>query len=207
MTEEKINNIVIDIIIEFIKATQKGENRNERIINYIDENKKDYTIYNTKYLLGQIVRQYKISKDKIHVSKAARELWDKLTTQNIFEFEYDEIVVCDNIKKDYIEVNLYKGAAKIPHSTKQIFMNEKIIFNDVFHREHTITIHDIINEMLKLRDKELNYTNISNILDKIHICYLLKSEDRSIKKGKSRGLEYLEVVEKYYKPNGIEVIE
>ena len=49
-----------------------------------------------------------------------------------------------------------------------------------------------IDELLAL--PEYSYEAIENVLNKIYICKMLKSEDRSIKSKKNRSTDYREVV-------------
>ena len=62
---------------------------------------------------------------------------------------------------------------------------------------------DIIEELLNL--PEYDYTSIKNVLDKIYICKMLKSEDRAIENKKKRSLDYREVIVFDYKKAGIEL--
>ena len=56
------NNVVLDIIIEFVKAVKGAK---KEIVSVV--NGKEYKIKAAGYLLGQIIRQYNIPEDLINL--------------------------------------------------------------------------------------------------------------------------------------------
>lgn len=57
-------------------------------------------------------------------------------------------------------------------------------------------------------DEEI-YNEIDAILDKIYVCYMLKTEDRKLNKisKNNRSDNYLDVINNEYKKAGIEIAE
>lgn len=185
---ETQKNEVLDIIIIFVKACKKDKEH-----SFIEDNGKK--IWSAHYLLNQILRQYYIDDNHILVSKKAQELWTEITNESsIKKFSYRNSVVAKTNKK----INTYKGASSIPELS-EIRINEKFVWNDIFHDEHTIPISVIIKELCNL--KELDYESVGKVLDKIYICKMLKEEDRKIIQKHDRPASVIEVVEKIYNPN------
>ena len=63
---------VLDIIIAFVKAI--------KIYRLDDGNE---CIWSPKYLLGQILRQYRIGDDKFLLSVAAKNMWSEITNDEV----------------------------------------------------------------------------------------------------------------------------
>lgn len=189
-------NKVIDIIIEFINGIKGG---NKIVLNYKGE---VYRLYNSKYLLNQIIRQYSLEWSHYYFSKKAFELWQKISTQKWTKTFYRAKVICDI--GDGIEIEKFKGSAKngVKHTLSG--SNDWFYYREVFHDEHMITISDIINELVSL--EVVNRENVIAVLDKIYICRMLKTEDRLEKPQRKRGLDLDYVINEVYKPCGIEVI-
>ncbi len=192
--EEK--NVVLDIIIEFIKAC-KGE---RKAIEHRTGEGEVLAIQSTEYLLGQIIRQYAIDISHHFVSVAAMEKWKKISSEPIFKYWYRmavtkttegvaEVEKCVGSSKKFMEIKLEKG--------------DTFIFRDVFHDEHIVPVNMIIKELVKLQ--EPNYSNVKEILDKIYVCRMLKTEDRNIKNKSKRSLDYEKVIANEYRNVGIEV--
>ena len=197
-----MDNAVLDIIIEFVKATNKGKSKTDRLVESYDETGNRYSIFNSKYLLGQIIRNYNIPKENYHVSKAAMELWNRLTSEDISNFFFDETIRCD--RADNTPVRIYKGNSK-DCKEQLIKKNDTVRFNDVFHGEHVIPVRIIIDKLLKLEDP--TYDEVSEILKHIHICRILKDEDKRIVEKSNRPYDYREIVDTIYKKAGIEIYE
>lgn len=179
-------NEVLDIIITFVNACKK-----DKEYAYIECDGK--RIWSANYLLNQILRQYYIDDDHILVSKKAQELWDKIAVEpNIKRFNYRNKFTA----KIDININMYFGAQKngVLSLVKE---KEKVVWNNIFHDEHTVPINVIIKELCAL--KVLNYENVSNVLNKIYICKMLKEEDRKIKQKSDRSSKVIEVIENDYK--------
>lgn len=73
---------------------------------------------------------------------------------------------------------------------------ESFAYREVFHDEHIIPINVIINELLKLSN--LNYQTVVEILSKISVCKMLKTEDRSIYNARKRVFDVNEIIETTY---------
>ena len=85
------NNVVLDIIIEFVKAVKSAKKEKE-VVSVI--NGKEYKIKAAGYLLGQIVRQYNIPEDHYYISVAAENKWKELSNENIWDFVYRDSITC-----------------------------------------------------------------------------------------------------------------
>jgi hypothetical protein len=188
-------NRIFDIIINLLMGIK---NRNQLVDKCGDE---DLVLNGCSYLLNQTIRQYQFSKNHYFVSKKAQELWDKISTDSIFNYTYRDTVT-KNIDEE-VEIEKFRGGEGTPYATTIISRGDKFIYKDVFTDEHIVTVSDIIEELLNL--PEYDYASIKNILDKIYICKMLKSEDRAIENKKKRSLDYREVVVFDYKKAGIEL--
>ena len=139
------------------------------------------------------MRQYYIDDNHILVSKKAQELWDKIAVEtDIKRFDYRKTFT----SKVNTKIEMYFGAKK-DGVLKSIKENQKVVWNNIFHDEHTVPINVIIKELCLL--EKLNYENVSNVLNKIYICKMLKEEDRKIKQKSDRSSNVIEVVENDYK--------
>ena len=69
---DELNAPLIIIIINALKGEKLQMN--------------DLIPYN--YLLNQAIRQYIIPEENWHLSKAAKELWDSITSEDIREYNY-----------------------------------------------------------------------------------------------------------------------
>ena len=191
---------VYDIIISFIKSLKNANDGSKPFIGSI-YNKQDKRIHNTDYLINQILRQVGIPKERYLISRKAKELWESISSKDIHDYYYHEKVVAEF---DGAEIQEYSGANKTPKRTRILKKNDSFIYKDVFHNEHMIPIKVIISELTSLNDDELNYENVDSILNKIYICRILKSEDRSIKNKYKRSSDIEEVIKNVY--SDIEVI-
>lgn len=196
-------NVAIDIIITFLKNWH-SYNENGTTYGYLGTPTDKYStecinLWSPKYLLGQILRQIPVTKK--HVSDAAQELWNRLTNEDIWKYNYqDKVFVTEN--KDFI-VKKYKGAAKTPE--KESSVGDSFIFREVFHDEHIIPIAVIIDELLKLKDGEITPEKVAEIIDKICICRITKEEDRKINPRYKRSSDLSEAYETAYKPNQVKI--
>ena len=211
----KTNDIdVLDILIAFVKGCHY-ENKERDWTNciYSNLNGKDYWIWNADYLLNQILRQIDVPPERYVTSKGALEMWDKLkptgkkgkrVIKAISDCYYRERLTIHNTLDE--KVGLYKGAEKKPSSHLDIKEGNIFTFNDVFHLEHIIPIHKIKEELLSLSDEDLTKDKVSEILEKIYVCRMLKSEDRSIesKYKSNRTGTAREIVKEVYKDIDVE---
>lgn len=189
---EEIN--ALDIIITFLKARKKSRIDSEQIVTGYYENEK-YNICSAGYLLNQIIRELCLPNDHYLISEQAKELWDKLSSDDINKYFVGRYIVCD--KADDTEVSLYKGNSNIPYKVIKVQKNQKIPYNSVFHNEHIVTVNDIINELLKLDNPTRK--NVSEVLNKIYICRMLKEENSDIKIHKHRSsLDFREILNNEY---------
>lgn len=199
-------NVAIDIIITFLK---NWHSYNENGTNYeylgapTDKyNTERINLWAPRYLLGQILRQIPVTKK--HVSDAAQELWNQLTDEDIWKYNYQDKV---QTKNEDVTVKKYKGASKTPEDKKGKAVGDSFIFREVFHDEHIIPIAVIIDELLDLKDSEIEITpeKVAEIIDKICICRITKEEDRKIKPRYKRSPKLSEAYETAYKPHNVKI--
>ena len=156
-------NPIIEHIITLIKGA-KADNR----IRYTDPNSgMIYTLGSSRYLLGQTVRQYWIPNDHIFISEAAKETWNRITSQSIRGCSYQATVVFE--KDESLTVYEYTGASKTP-MVKQLKKGDSFHYRQVFHDEHVVGVEDILDALCELPDDKLNEQNVIGILDHIYIC-------------------------------------
>jgi len=133
-------NEVFDLIISLLKPMQSQQEIQSEYKNY-----KHCIKSKDNYLLGQVLRRYCLSKDKIFVSERAHELWNKICPdEDIKDYSYNKKVTCHN----KVVIPKYKGHNQKPEKYEEKKEGDKFSFNDVFHEEHTITIDIIINDKL-----------------------------------------------------------
>ena len=77
-------NRVFDIVINLLM----GINNQDRLVDSYA--KEEQTLTECKYLLNQVIRQYQLPQDHYFVSKKAQALWDKVSTDSIFDYTYRE---------------------------------------------------------------------------------------------------------------------
>ncbi len=189
---EELN--ALDIILTFLKAIKKSRIDSEQIVKGF-YNDTEFNICSAGYLLNQIIRELCVSSEHYLVSKKAKELWDKLTSDDINKYFVGRFIVCD--RADNTEVSLYKGNSKISYKNIKVQKNQKILYNSIFHNEHIVTIKDIIDELLKIDNP--TQESVSRILNKIYICRMLKSENSDIIVHKHRcSLDYKKILENEY---------
>ena len=188
-------NKILDIIINLLNGIK---NKNS-IVEEVEYETK-MTLNGASYLLNQTLRQYNIPKSHYFISERAFELWNKISKDDILKYTYRDKVTKNT--NGNVCVDKYKGSEKEPFQ-KQVILarGDSFIYNDVFTDEHIVTVSDIIKELLKLTT--YNYSSITNILDKMYICKMLKSEDRMIKNKSKRSTDYRKVINKDYLSVGI----
>ena len=172
---------------------------------YIPESNGGHILWGVNYLLGQILRQVHVPPERKHLSTKAIEKWNELglDKDDIWEYNYQDWVPCTTSAI----VDLYKGASRTFES-KATSETRGFVFRAVFHDEHIVPIHDILAELFKIPKEELTHDIIHEYLNKIHICRMLKSEDKEIKRyNRGYHLDYLEIYRHIYKPKGIEISE
>lgn len=152
-------------------------------------------------MLNQSIREYDIPSDNRHVSKAALILWKDLTKEDIKNYHYRDVVKCDNLKQPW-NTDLFQGANK-EGNEREIFPYDSFLFNELFHEDHVIPVSLILKEIVKL--EIINYNSIKDILDMMHICVILKEEDRKLGRTKERYIDYNKTIEDVYNKNGVEL--
>jgi hypothetical protein len=146
------------------------------------------------YLLNQAIRQYIIPDENWHLSKAAKELWDSITSEDIRKYNYKQPITCDRAEqtpaKKFVGNNSTGSDIKIKRG-------DRIPFNKLFSAEHMTPVSDIIKELKALND--ITPENVKAILDKIHVCRVTKEEDRKINIKYGRGIDIESIKNDAYK--------
>ena len=185
-------------IFELIKILAKtsGLEKDKRYIEIIRNNKK-HKLWNTHYLLGQVLRQYDIPMERCFVSNEAKNLWKKLGIKDdINSFFWKEKLNC-NCEK--VLVKCYVGSNN-KYENKEISTNTYLEYRSVFHNEHIIPIDTIKEKLEKLAiEDNLDDDKIEEILNMICICRITKEEDRNIIKKYNRPDNLLTCYKEIYK--------
>lgn len=189
-------NRVLDIIINLLVGI-----KNDNKLIGKSCNDEEILLNGCSYLLNQTIRQYQFPKNHYFVSKKAQELWNKISSDDIFNYVYRDTVTKDI--EGVVVVDKFRGGEGTPYAKESIVKGDKFIYKDVFSDEHIVTVSDVIKELLDLSN--FDYESVEKILNKIYICKMLKSEDRSIKNKKSRSMDYREVILSDYYDVGIRV--
>ena len=194
-------NVAIDIIITFLKNWHSYD-ENGTTYGYLGAPTDKYNaecinLWSPKYLLGQILRQIPVTKK--YVSNAAQELWNQLTDEDIWKYNYQDKVQVP-VKNQKTIVYRYSGAS---NNASVGSVGKDFIFRDVFHDEHIIPIAVIIKELLNLKNSEITPEKVAEIIDKICICRITKEEDRKIKPRYKRSPKLSEAYETAYKPKKV----
>jgi hypothetical protein len=200
------NNKVIGIIREFIISAK------EKIL--LEDGKHRFSGAN--YLLNQILRQYIIDDSHCFISEEAKKTWEKLElskdtykkdgtykhSQDMEDYWYQRRIYITSVKGD---IQLYDK--KGTHYRTGAIINDSFQYNHLFHDEHIVTISDIIQALFDLVPNNLTDDKISNILDKIYICRILKSEREKLdgKEKNSRGLCYKDVIKIYFEDSKVNI--
>ena len=152
-----------------------------------------------RYLLGQSIRQYDIPIENYHISQAAFERWEQLSKDKIERYHYRDLVKCNNLTKLY-RFKQFKGASKSGNPRK-LHPNGSFVFRDMFHEDHVIPVSLILNELIKIKTVDENSVKVQ--LNKMHICIILKEEDRKLGRTINRTANFLDTINNVYKPKGI----
>ena len=196
---------VLDIIIALVKAIKETKEPDEKNCRYYLEDGKN-RLWGAKYLLNQVLRQYRIKDDHIFISIAADKLWKEITDGKVEIKNYNYTMQIPVHKE--CTLDLYKGAANIPFKkAKTLKPSDKFQYRQVFHDEHVIPIADIIENLIKLDD--FHYDSVQKILNNIYMCRMLKTENIQLNKGNrnKRDWNVIKTVEEIYKKlHGIEIV-
>ena len=173
----KINNYLIKLIIIAINGL-KANGTNPA---------------NYEYLLNQIIREYIIPDNHWWISEAADKLWHSITNKNISQYRYRQKILCD--KADGTQcVKKYTGNGN-SFTTELVQNNSRHVFNSIFIAEHVIRVDEIIKQLVEISPLDCKTTRA--ILDKMHICRMLKEEERKLPEG-DRGLNFDDIVKTTY---------
>ena len=184
------NEAIIESIIVLLKAYRP-------LLSEINIDKA--TLNSLHYLLGQSVRQYDIPLKNYHISQAALERWEQLSTDRIEKYHYRDMVKCDNLTKSY-RFKLFKGAGK-SGTYRKLHPNSSFVFRDMFHEDHVIPVSLILKELIKI--KTIDENSIKEQLNKMHICIILKEEDRVLGRTINRTTNFANTIKNVYNPKGI----
>lgn len=194
-----------------VKGNRNKNMKNEAIVDSIlcllKEYRKEMTapipnnadLNSLKYLINQTIRAYDIPENNHHLSQRAFDRWNELSTEDIMKKHYKDKVVCDKLTGP-VEYVLYTGASKTGTPTS-LTKGSEFEFRKMFHEDHVIPVSMIFDEMVKMLvvDKQ----SIENLLNGMHMCVLLKKEDRKIGKTRGRSLDFDKTIEDVYKRYGI----
>ena len=99
-----------------------------------------------------------------------------------------------------MRVKFYKGAEK-EGKLRKIIKGSHFEFRKVFHEDHVIPVSLIMKKLVELNPN--NEKEIKELLEKMHICVILKDEDRIISTTKGRTLDFEETIKNVYNIAGI----
>ena len=189
MKNDAIINSIITLLEAYNKALSDKSNQGKRNSNSL------------KYLINQGIREYDTPPNNLHVSEKAIEQWKELTTSKIEDYHYNDKVICDKQIKTK-SIKLYKGANG-KGNYKKLSLGDSFKFNAIFHEDHVIPVSLILEEIIK--SPIIDYNSIKTILDKMHICVILKEEDRKLGRTKGRNIDFNKTIEDVYNKNGVEL--
>ena len=190
---------VLDMIITLAKAIKATEIPDQNKCQYYLDDGTN-RLWGAKYLLGQVLRQYRINDDHIFISVAADKLWKEITDEKekIEDYNYTMQVL---VHKE-CTLDLYKGASKTPFYRGVFQKDSTFQYRQVFHDEHVIPIADIIERLIELDD--LNYDSVQKILNNIYMCRILKKENAGLTH--KRPFSVVKAIEEVYNSKGIEIL-
>ena len=148
-----------------------------------------------KYLINQTIRAYDIPEKNHHLSQSAFDRWNKLSKEDIMKKHYKDKVVCDKLTGP-VKYVLYTGASKTGTPT---LLTKGSEFE--FHEDHVIPVSMIFDEMVKM--PVVDKKSIENLLNEMHMCVILKDEDRNIGRTRGRSLDYDKTIKDVYNRNNI----
>ena len=109
------------------------------------------------------------------------------------------MVKCNNLTKLY-RFKQFKGASK-SGKYRKLHPNGSFVFRDMFHEDHVIPVSLILNELIQIKTVDENSVKVQ--LNKMHICIILKEEDRKLGRTINRTANFLDTINNVYKPKGI----
>lgn len=183
------NDAIIDSILILLQEYQ-SEAANTR-----SPKKKKAKLNSLKYLIAQSIRQYDIPEAHRHLSKKAYERWNKLSTDDIMTMQPRDKVDCDKLVDAVREYRLFTGAKNDGILCE--ISEDGFTFGKMFHEDHVIPVSMIFDKLAKM--ETIDRKTIKRILNRMHICILLKEEDRRLGRTKGRSLNYKATIENVYK--------
>src|SRR5574344_307917 len=190
-------NAVLDVLISLIKGAKSQWSGLQ-----CDYEGKHYTLWGCSYLLDQVLRLYQIPDNHYLISKKAKDLWAKITTKPIKDFNYQRPVTYEF--EEPLKVKCFTGNGN-SFSEKTLKQNDSFPYRDVFHDDHVVPLKLIIQELVNL--DEISYETVLPILNKIYICRMLKEEDRALKNKTARANNYLDVIHHLYQEKGMVIYD
>lgn len=200
---QKYNNMLImknEVVLDIILCLISGYNKLK-----VKGCKKD--IGGLRYLLGQSIRQYDIPKKNYHISEGAKKRWEELSSDPIEKYWYRKKVECNKLQFP----KLYKVFRGSESEGKEIEIKPggSFIFRDMFHEEHIIPVALILDKMIN-ETNSIDRTAIQNLLENMHMCIILKEEDRDINhylgRTARRTLDFASNVKNIYDKRGIKLL-
>ena len=179
-----------------------------RAFETVNDSSYDENQIRSKYLLGQIIRQYNIPASNWHISVKAQKLWNDIVAGEVkidgydFQqlFSIDENCPC----KDVGNIRIKK--------------NKRYRFNQFFQAEHIIPVYVIKDELDKLvndksskKKEKILIEDMRKVLEKIHICRITRDEARRLPVKRevddSKKLDYSEYYKTFYKTKDIILVD
>lgn len=154
-----------------------------------------------RYITGQLVRDVILPDENYYVSEKAKELWESMSDDNIFDVMFTQTF---KVKRD-VDLPQYVGSAKEPREIKHFSAGKSVQYRSVFHDEHIVPVVHVVDKLYDLSLEELTPENVEKILLTLVICKILKEEDRKLPR--KRFETFQENYDKVYKPNGITLIK
>ena len=152
-----------------------------------------------RYLLGQSIRQYDIPEQNHHLSQAAHDRWKALSSDDITKYHYQDWVICDKLSGP-VMFNSYNGSHG-KGTPITLTKDSTFVFRELFHEDHVIPVSMILDEMIRMQT--VDNSSIERLLNEMHICVLLKEEDRKIGRTRNRSLDFQETIRKAYNSENI----
>lgn len=192
MKNEVILNTVLCLLSGYKKMRDEGSKKE---------------IDGLRYLLGQSIRQYNIPKEKYHISVGAKQRWEELSDDKIENYWYRKQVTCNKLHSPKL-YRLYKGSEN-EGKERILKPGDSFTFRDMFHEEHIIPVKLILNKMINITNN-INMSVIKELLESMHMCIILKEEDRFINqelgKTANRTNNFEENVKNIYNKCGITLV-
>ena len=181
------NEAIIDSIMCLLKQYRKEKT---------NPNPNNADLKSLKYLINQAIREYDIPEENHHLSEAVHERWDELTTRDIREYHYKKKVICDKLTGP-VKYELFIGAKKIGKPTV-LTKGSEFEFRMMFHEDHVIPVSMIFDKMVEM--PVVDKRSVENLLNGMHMCVILKKEDRKISRTKGRGPDFNTTIASVYNP-------